>query len=78
MTLAYQDIVEQLGISSSTNTHSLSRLKKLKLKIETISPLMKLFFAIIRKRDRIVSAPKINLAFEGLYQKSLSLTPFIS
>jgi len=40
-------------------------MKKLKLKIETISSLMKLFFAL-HKEGRIV-APNINSAQEGLY-----------
>ena len=59
-----------------TDFKSLATIKKLKLKIETISPLMKLFFAL-HKEGRIVVS-NINFALEGLYQKSSSLIAFVS
>jgi hypothetical protein len=45
----------------------LPTMKKLKLKIKIISPLMKLFFAIVKAMDRIVIVLKVNLALKGLY-----------
>ena len=68
--------IAHLGIHDPTDFESSATMKKLKLKIETISPPMKLFFAL-HKEGRII-ALNINSVLEGLYQKSSSLTAFVS
>ena len=68
--------IDYLGMADSTDNNSSATLKKLKLKFETISSPMKLFFAIVKGES--VTAPKINSALEALYQKSSSLTAFVS
>ena len=58
-----------------TDFESSVTMKKLKLKIKTISSLIKLFFALYKEGMIIVLS--INSALEELYQKSSSLMVFI-
>ena len=53
-------------------------MKNLKLKIETISPPMKLFFAVLNPKEKKSSVPKTNSALNDLRQKSSSLASFVS
>ena len=61
-----------------TNNQSSATIRRLKLKIKSISPPIKLFFALVDQQTKSVSAPTVNTALEGLYQKSRSLTDFVS
>ena len=75
VSFTYQNVAH-LGICDLIDFELSATIKKLKLKIKTISSLMKLFFALY-KEERII-APSINSTLEGLYQKSFSLIAFVS
>ena len=48
---------------------SLVMIRKLELRIETISLPIKLFFALVNQETREIRPPAINLVLESLYQK---------
>ena len=58
-----------------TDYESLAIIKKLKLTMESISSLIKLFFTI-HKEERIIT-PSINSTLKGLYQKLSSFIVFV-
>ena len=64
-----------LGMHDLAGFELLATIKKLKLKIESTSPLVKLFFTL-HKEGRII-APSINSTLEGIYRKSSLLIVFV-
>ena len=75
---SHSENIELLDMSDPTDNHSSATMRKMKLKIESISPPIKLFFAVVNEQTQEVVAPTVNAALEGLYQKSRSLTDFVS
>ena len=53
-------------------------MRRMKLKIESISPSLKLFFAMVHGSTQEVIAPTVNAALVALYEKSRSLTDFVA
>ena len=66
---------DQLSKRESTVNNYSATLKKLPLKIDTISPSLKLSFAIVDSKKKVVSSSVITVALEGLCQKSSHLPP---
>lgn len=73
-----QDPIEHLDMTNPTDHHTSATIRKMKLKIESISPPIKLFFAVVNPSTQQVTAPAVNSALEGLHQKSRSLADFAS
>ena len=74
----HSDVVETLDMTDPTDNQSSATIRKMKLKIESISPPIKLFFALVDASDKSVTATTVSAALEGICQKSRSLSDFAS
>ena len=71
------DSAENLDMKDPTDEHSSATIKKMKLKLETVTPALKLFFAVVDTGERSVVAPEINPALHHLYQKASTFANFV-
>ena len=64
-----QEAAEILDMSNPAGNYSSATICKLKLKIESTSPLIKLFFAIVNPSSQDVTTLVVNVVLEELHQK---------
>ena len=65
-------------MTDPTDNQSSTTIRKMRIKIESISPPIKLFFALVDSSKEKVSSRTVNSALEGLYKRSRSLSDFVS